>query len=93
MIRCGGGNDYVEGAADSTRDWKALKRMARYWCDVIAYMRQQVLLSLNRINPDKPLLSKPQPPELPHHMQIGPHLPNELVDLEPLHNEQDPKVC
>jgi len=72
VIRCRGGNDYVEGAADSARDWKALKRMARYRRDVITYMRQQVLLSLNRLDSAEPLLSKPQEPELPERMKIGP---------------------
>jgi hypothetical protein len=72
VIRYRGGNDYVEGAADSTRDWKALKRMARYRHNIIAYMRQQVLLGLNRVDPAEPLLRKPQELELPERMRIGP---------------------
>ena len=91
MIRCRGGNDYVEGAADSTRDWKVLKRMDRYRRQVIAYMRQQVLLDLNRVDPTEPLLSKPKLPELPERIKIGPQLPHDLVDLEPLHSNYDPK--
>jgi hypothetical protein len=91
VIRCRGGNNYVEGAADSTRDWKALKRMDRYRRQVIAYMRQQVLLGLNRVDPTEPLLSEPKLPELPERMKIGPQLPHDLVDLEPLHSNHDPK--
>ena len=91
VIRCEGGNNYIKGAANSTRNWKALKRMARYRCDVIAYMRQQVLLSLNRVNPVEPLISKPQEPELLERMKIGPQLPNQLLDLEPLYGDHDPK--
>ena len=91
MIRCRGGNNYVKGAADSARDWKALKRMARYQHDTIAYMRQQVLLVLNQVDPVEPLLRKPQEPELPERMRIGPQLPNKLLDLEPLYNDYEPK--
>ena len=72
MIRYRGGNDYVKGAADSTRDWKALKRIDRYRRQVIAYMRQQVLLDLNRVDLMEPLLSKPKQLELPERMIIGP---------------------
>ena len=50
VIRCRGGNEYREGAADCTRDWKALKRQDRYRRQVIAYMRQQVLIKLNRLD-------------------------------------------
>ena len=91
MICCRGGNNYVKGAADSARDWKALKRIARYQHDTIAYMRQQVLLGLNRVNPIEPLLRKPQEPELPERMQIGPQLPNELLDPEPLYSDPKPR--
>ena len=65
--------------------------MARYRCDVIAYMRQQVLLSLNRVDPAEPLISRPQEPEPPERMKIGPQLPNQLLDLEPLYGDHDPK--
>ena len=41
VIRCEGGNEYREGAADNTRDWKALKRQDGYRLDVIAYMQNQ----------------------------------------------------
>ena len=92
VIRLEGGNEYREGAADSARDWKALKKMDQYRRQVIDYMRQQVLLSLNRADPNKPLLKKPQPVELPQLMQIGPHLPHKLIDLEPLHHDHDPKL-
>ena len=55
-------------------------------------MRQQVLLGLNRVDPNEPLLRKPQqPPELPTYMQVGPHLPHDLIDIEPLPPCQDPK--
>lgn len=54
-------------------------------------MRQQVLLGLNRVNPTEPLLRKPQEPELPERMRIGPQLPNKLLDLELLYNNPEPK--
>ena len=91
MIRCRGGNNYVKGAADSACDWKALKRIARYQRDTIAYMQQQVLLGLNRVDPAKPLLRKPQEPELPERIQIGPQIPNELLDPEPLYSNHEPR--
>jgi hypothetical protein len=59
---------------------------------MITYIRQQVLLSLNQVNENEPLLRKPEPPELPELMQIGPHLPHDMIDLEPLYNDQDPKL-
>ena len=55
-------------------------------------MQQQVLISLNQFDPTKPLLRKPQQqPELPPLMQIGPHLPHDLIDLEPLPPCQEPR--
>jgi len=66
--------------------------MDRYRSQVINYMQQQVLLSLNRVNPNKPPLRKPQPPELPQRIQMGPHLPNALMDIEPLHQIHTPKL-
>jgi len=54
-------------------------------------MRQQVLLGLNRVDPMEPLLSKPKLPELPERMKIGPQLPHDLIDLEPLHGNHNPK--
>ena len=54
-------------------------------------MRQQVLLDLNRVNPIEPLLSKPNLLELLERMIIGPQLPHDLIDLEPLHGDYDPK--
>jgi len=54
---------------------------------MIAYMRQQVLLSLNRVDENEPLLRKPEPLELLKLMQMGPHLPHNLIDLKPLHDD------
>ena len=56
-------------------------------------MRQQVHLGLNRVNPVEPLLRKPQEPELPERMRIGPELPNELLDPEPLYGDPKPRQC
>jgi hypothetical protein len=92
VIRCEGGNEYREGAADSARDWKVLKRQDNYRRNVIIYMQQQVLLRLNRVDSNEPLLMTPQPPELPLRMQIGPHLPNALIDIEPQLNIHTPKL-
>ena len=39
----------------------------------------------------EPLLSKPKLPELLERMKIGPQLPHDLIDLEPLHGNHDPK--
>ena len=47
VICCEGGNNYIKGATDSTRDWKAFKRIAQYQSNIIAYIQQQVLLGLN----------------------------------------------
>ena len=54
-------------------------------------MRQQVLLGLNRVNLMEPLLSKPKLLELLKRMKIGPQLPHDLMDLEPLHSDYDLK--
>ena len=48
-------------------------------------------MSLNRLDSTEPLLSKPQEPELPERMKIGPQLPNQLLDLEPLYGDHKPK--
>jgi hypothetical protein len=50
VIRCEGGNEYREGAAECQRDWKTLKHIDQYGQQVIAYMRQQALLGLNRVD-------------------------------------------
>jgi hypothetical protein len=59
VIRCEGGNEYREGAADNARDWKALKRQDSYRYNIIAYMQNQVLLRLNRVNLNELPLRKP----------------------------------
>ena len=68
VIRCEGGSEYREGAAECQRDWKALKRIDQYRQQVIAYMRQQALLGPNRVDPMKPLLRKPKLPDIPKRM-------------------------
>jgi hypothetical protein len=65
--------------------------MDQYRRQVINYMRQQALLGLNRVDPMEPFLRIPKPLELPERMKIGPQLPHNLIDLEPLHGDHDPK--
>jgi len=55
-------------------------------------MQKQVLLRLNHVDPNEPPLRKPLPPELPQRMQMGPHLPNALIDIEPLLYIYTPKL-
>ena len=55
-------------------------------------MQQQVLIKLNRLNWNEQTLLKPQPLKLPLLMQMGPYLPHKFVDLEPLQDDQDPKI-
>jgi len=39
----------------------------------------------------EPLLSKPKLLKLPERMKIGPQLPHDLLDLEPLHGNHNLK--
>ena len=50
-----------------------------------------MLLSLNQVNPAEPLISKPKELELLECMKIGLQLPNQLLDLEPLDSNHNPK--
>jgi hypothetical protein len=91
IIRCNGGNEYREGAGDIARDWRVLQKLDRYRRQVIDFLKQQALKDLDKLDPNEPLLTKPQTPELPPQLQIGPSLPNNLIDLEPLDGNHDPK--